>query len=62
MKRFIILEATDKNLEGKLFHSNTEISKMVQLPFANEEYRCFMFNGMDIKLVNGDKIIRATLR
>jgi hypothetical protein len=62
MKRFIVLEATDKYIEGELFHARTEISKMVQLPFTTEEYRCTMFNGMDIKLINGDKIIKATLR
>lgn len=35
---------------------------MVKLPFTNDEYRCNMFNGVDIRLVNGDKEIKATLR
>lgn len=62
MKRFIVLNSTDKDFIGKLFYSNTEITKMVTLPFTNEQYRCTMFNGIDIRLVNGDKEIKATLR
>lgn len=62
MKRFMVLNSTDKEFIGEIFFSNTEITKMVKLPFTNEQYRCTMFNGMDMRLVKDDKEIIATLR
>lgn len=65
MKRFIVIDSTDEKFNGQLFFSETAIRTIVKLPFTNEEYRCTMFNGIDIKLVNNNnnnKFIKATLR
>lgn len=62
MKRFIVLESDNTEFIGQFFEIETQIRSHVTLPFTNEQYRCVMFNGVDIQLVNNDKIIKGTLR
>lgn len=61
MKKFRIIEASESKFKGLHFKAETEIKQQVFLPFTDEEYRCFMFNGLQIKLVKEDKYILGVL-
>ena len=43
------------------FECNTEIKNNVSVPFSENEYRCTMFNGIEIQLVNGKDEIRGRI-
>jgi hypothetical protein len=62
MKRFIVIESNDNEFIGEFFEIETQIRNHVTLPFTNEEYRCVMYNGIDVQLVHDEKIIVGTLR
>lgn len=62
MRDFKVTETNKCKFQGKTFKVNTEVGKMVILPFTNEPYRCFYFTGFKIKLINGGKFIIGTLK
>lgn len=61
IRRFIINDSSNPEYVGNVFEIRTEIKKIVSLPFTDEEYRCTMFNGIQVKLVNGEEYIIGDL-
>jgi len=62
MKRYIVIESTDKSFMGNFFEIKPEIRTHVELPFTSDIYRCTMHNGINVQLVFDEKIIIGTLR
>lgn len=61
MKRFIVTSSTNRLYLNKEFSSETRIKNEVELPFSISKYRCTMFNGREIRLVNDREEIIASL-
>ena len=57
MKKFIVIETNDNRFDNQLFEIETQIRQTVSLPFTSKEYRCVMFDGVKVKLVNEEKFI-----
>ena len=60
-KRFIVTESSTETFLREVFEIETRIKKDVELPFTDDLYRCTMFTGIRIKLVNGEEYIIADL-
>jgi len=60
-KRFMVTDSSNPEFRRQVFEIQTEIKQMVDLPFTDEQYRCFMFNGIQVRLVKDDEYIIGEL-
>ena len=51
-RKFIVIETDDDRFDHQYFEIATNIKKNVVLPFTSKEYRCVMFDGIKVKLIN----------
>jgi hypothetical protein len=61
MKTFIVTESTNEEYVREFFEIDTKIKQNVVLPFTDMEYRCVMFNGVEVQLTNGEEQIIGSL-
>lgn len=54
MKNFRVTESSNKSNINKKFIIPTEISNYVDLPFTQERFRVFMFDGIRVKLIQDE--------
>jgi len=59
IRKFIVSEASNVEFVNQLFEANSAIKKNVKLPFTEDEYRCTMFDGVKMKLINNEEFIIA---
>lgn len=52
MKKFRVIETNVSEFINEEFEINTEISQHVTLAFTNDNYRCVMFDGIRVRLIN----------
>lgn len=57
MKRFKIIETNIDNLEETHFFSDTPLRSQTHIESLDSTFRCFMFDGLRIKLVKGNNYI-----
>jgi hypothetical protein len=62
MTRYIVIESTEETFKDKFFEIETQIRTEMDLPFTDEQYRCVMHDGINVKLVHNEKIIIGTVR
>lgn len=61
MKRFKVTQSTNPLYKDRMFEIETRIKNNVTVPFSNAPFRCIMFNGIDVQLVNEREEIRGTV-
>ena len=61
IRKFKVISCTNPLYQDREFECNTEIKHNVSVPFSINEYRCIMFNGIEIQLVNGKDEIRGRI-
>ena len=54
MKKFRVIESSVDSYLRHDFTISTVIRENVKLPFTDDVYRCFMFDGIKVKLVNNN--------
>ena len=57
MKRFKIIETNLANLTESHFHSDTPLQTQTFIKNLDKPFRCCMFDGIRIKLSQGDNYI-----
>jgi hypothetical protein len=57
MKKFKIIETNVQNLKETHFQSETPLQTQTFIEDLDKPFRCFMFDGIRIKLVQGEDYI-----
>lgn len=60
-QKFIVIESNQDSFKNEIFEIKFILKTNIKLPFTKYEYRCIMFDGIKLKLINGDNYIIGSL-